>query len=371
MFITEGSARIKIAGKLEKISRELPVFYNPAMAFNRSLTVLLLNSLDKKEMRILDLLAGSGIRSLRFLLELEKKKLKEIIINDGKKGFRKMMEKNLQLNNIKLSKKRGKSKNITLHEEEANRLLTSPEGYDYIEIDPFGSPNEFLNNTIKHLAREGILGVTATDTAPLAGKYPATCQRNYWARPLKGELQHELGLRILIRKMQLVGAQFDKALAPIFSFYKDHYYRIFLSCEKGKQKADEIIAKQQYFLYCPACLNRKVSFFNKEKCSCGKEFVFAGPLWTGQLFDKVLASEMCRKNTYPELQRFLEIAEEEAKVKAVGFYCLHALAGNLKKSIPKKEIVMAKLKKQKINFSETIFSPTGIRIDAGIETLKN
>ena len=72
MLITEGSAKIEIAGKLEKISRELPVFYNPAMAFNRSLTVLLLNSLNKTEMRILDLLAGSGIRSLRFLLELEK-----------------------------------------------------------------------------------------------------------------------------------------------------------------------------------------------------------------------------------------------------------------------------------------------------------
>ncbi len=364
MLITEGSAKIEIAGKLEKISRELPVFYNPAMAFNRSLTVLLLNSLNKEEMRILDLLAGSGIRSLRFLLELEKKKLKEIIINDGKKGFRRVMKKNLRLNKIKLNKK------IVLQEQEANRFLVSAEGYDYIEIDPFGSPNEFLNNTIKHLAREGVLGVTATDTAPLAGKYPAACQRNYWAKPLRGELQHELGLRILIRKVQLMGAQFDKALTPIFSFYKDHYYRVFFFCEKGKQKADGVMLEHEYFLYCPTCLNRKVSFFNKEKCSCGKEFVFAGPLWIGQLFDKVLAGEMCRKNTYPELQKFLEIAEKEAEVKTVGFYCMHVLAGNLKKDIPKKEIIMAKLKKQKINFSETIFSPTGIRAAAEIETIK-
>ena len=364
MLITEGSAKIEIAGKLEKISRELPVFYNPAMAFNRSLTVLLLNSLDKTEMRILDLLAGSGIRSLRFLLELEKKKLKEIIINDGKKGFCRVMKKNLRLNKIKLSKK------IFLQEEEANRFLTSAEGYDYIEIDPFGSPNEFLNNALKHLAREGILGVTATDTAPLAGKYPATCQRNYWAKPLRGELQHEIGLRILIRKVQLIGAQFDKALMPLFSFYKDHYYRVFFFCEKGKQKADKVMVQHQYLLYCPACLNRKVSFFNKEKCSCGKEFIFVGPLWTGQLLDERLVREMYRKNTYPELQKFLGIAGGEAQVKEVGFYCMHVLAGNLKKDIPKKEIIMAKLRKQKINFSETIFSPTGIRAAAGIETIK-
>ena len=32
--------------------------------------------------------------------------------------------------------------------------------------------------------------------------------------------------------------------------------------------------------------------------------------------------------------------------------------------------IMAKLRKQKINFSETIFSPTGIRAAAGIETIK-
>ncbi len=364
MLITEGLAKIEIAGKLEKISRELPVFYNPAMAFNRSLTVLLLNSLDKKEMRILDLLAGSGIRSLRFLLELEKKKLKEIVINDGKKGFRRVMKKNLKLNKIKLNKK------IVLQEQEANRFLVSAEGYDYVEIDPFGSPNEFLNNTIKHLAREGVLGVTATDTAPLAGKYPATCQRNYWAKPLRGELQHEIGLRILIRKVQLIGAQFDKALTPIFSFYKDHYYRVFFFCEKGKQKADEVMLEHKYFFYCPTCLNRKVSLFNKEKCSCGKELVFVGPLWTGQLFDKALAVEMRRKNTYPELQKFLEIAEKEAEVKTMGFYCMHVLAGNLKKDIPKKKTVMARLKKQKINFSETTFSPTGIRAAAEIEAIK-
>ncbi|HLC80610.1 MAG TPA: hypothetical protein VJG31_02455, partial [Candidatus Nanoarchaeia archaeon] len=128
--------------------------------------------------------------------------------------------------------------------------------------------------------------------------------------------------------------------------------------------------QHQYLLYCPACLNRKVSFFNKEKCSCGKEFIFVGPLWTGQLLDERLVREMYRKNTYPELQKFLGIAGGEAQVKEVGFYCMHVLAGNLKKDIPKKEIIMAKLRKQKINFSETIFSPTGIRAAAGIETIK-
>ena len=60
---------------------------------------------------------------------------------------------------------------------------------------------------------------------------------------------HETGIRILIRKVQLIGAQFEKALTPIFSFYADHYYRVFFKCEKGKKKADEIVKQHQIMKY--------------------------------------------------------------------------------------------------------------------------
>ena len=38
-------------------------------------------------------------------------------------------------------------------------------GFDYIDLDPFGSPNIFLDSAVKRLGRNGILAVTATDTA--------------------------------------------------------------------------------------------------------------------------------------------------------------------------------------------------------------
>ena len=42
-IITEGKAKIKIFEE-KKISKKLPIFYNPIMKFNRDISILLLNS---------------------------------------------------------------------------------------------------------------------------------------------------------------------------------------------------------------------------------------------------------------------------------------------------------------------------------------
>src|SRR3989344_5891157 len=107
---------------------------------------------------------------------------------------------------------------------------------------------------------------------------------------------HEIGLRILIRKVQLYGLPFDKALIPIFSYSKDHYYRLYFRCEKGKKICDEIIQQHQYFLYCNNCLNFKISHFNNGLCVCKSQFQPAGPLWTGKLTDEKLIKIMVKSN---------------------------------------------------------------------------
>ena len=64
MIVQEESAKLEISeGKLTK---KLPVFYNPVMKFNRDISVLLLNSIENIDMQIADPLAGSGIRSMFF-----------------------------------------------------------------------------------------------------------------------------------------------------------------------------------------------------------------------------------------------------------------------------------------------------------------
>jgi tRNA (guanine26-N2/guanine27-N2)-dimethyltransferase len=180
--IKEGRAVISVYEG--KISKKLPVFYNPVMKMNRDISVLLLNSVADKEIKIADIMAGSGVRSIRFLLELEKGKISGITINDYSENAVKDIKKNLRLNKIKISKK------IEITNKDANNLLLESFGFNYIDIDPFGTPNPFLDSAVKRISREGILAVTATDTSALAGSFPTACKRKYWAVPLRNELKH-------------------------------------------------------------------------------------------------------------------------------------------------------------------------------------
>ena len=356
-LLTEHSAKIKIDLPEGVVHKQMSTFYNPVMVSNRNISVLLLNCLDKTQLKIADPLAGSGIRSLRFLQELKKNKIKELHINDFKDNFRKTFTENLKLNKIK------KSSKIILHQEEATSFLNQSQGFDYIEIDPFGSPNPFLAAAVNRISRGGILAVTATDTAALTGTYPKVTKRKYWAKSLKNYLMHEIGLRILIRKVQLQGIQFDKALTPILAYHKDHYFRFYFRAEKGKEKCDKLIKQQQYLLFCPHCLNFKTSPFNREKCSCGEEFHFAGPLWVGDLSEKALLQKMQEENCFHEERDFLDLLASE--ISCVGFYDLHQLAGKLKHNPPRIESVL-----KKVVGTRTHFSLTGIKSKKSLAEIK-
>lgn len=368
-IIEEGGARIR-AFVESKISKELPVFYNPVMKLNRGLSVLLLNALGKKEMQIADPLAGSGIRGIRFLLELDKGIIKNISINDLSDDAVKNISENLQLNNIKPDRDK-----IKVSNEDANLFLLKSTGFDYIDIDPFGTPMPFLDSAIKRISRDGILAVTATDTAALAGSSKKACLRKYWALPMRNELMHEAGIRILIRAVQLIGASHEKALLPIFSYTDQHYYRVFFRCEKGKEKADQILSEHKFLLYNQNTMERKLSgtALNRENVKNG--WSYAGPLWAGQLWDKGLVKKMrrkCQKDNRDnrELAGMLSVLEKESLKEIVGFYKIpELLSRNKTGDCPKIEIIISRLEKDGFFASRTIFEGDGIRTDAPLDKI--
>ena len=162
---------------------------------------------------------------------------------------------------------------------------------------------------------------------------------------------HEIGLRILIRKIQLVGGQYEKALTPIFSYFKDHYFRVFFRCVKGKKDVDKVIEQHGMFDN-------------------------AGPLWLGKLWDKKLVDKVYRsikkepllkksiKNKIydKELIKFLKTIKNESKMNIVGFYDIHRLVKRNKiKKIIKKEELIKRIKKKGYKVGETHFSGTGVR----------
>lgn len=55
---------------------------------------------------------------------------------------------------------------------------TSPEKrFTVIDLDPYGGPNKFLDAAIQSIDEGGLLMVTATDMAVLAGNTPEACKK--------------------------------------------------------------------------------------------------------------------------------------------------------------------------------------------------
>lgn len=323
--IREGSAEI-FAPTAKIVSKKLPVFYNPVMSLNRDLAILLLKQFPK--MRLCDPLAGTGIRSVRFAKELG---YKSITANDISEKAAALIKKNMAHNGVQFE----------VQNKDANIMLMESMGFDFIDLDVFGSPNFMLDSAIRRLSRNGILAATATDTAALCGASPKACIRKYWAIPKKSPFMHETGLRILIRKIQLVGAQYDKALMPIFSYFKDHYFRVFFKCLKGKRQADEIILQHAFF-------------------------DGAGPLWAGNLWDSDLVKKMAKSaensGKYAGAAKFTGIILQESSIPSVGFYDIHEVCSSNKiNPVPKKEEIILEIGKKGYSASPTHFKGTGIR----------
>ena len=220
-IIKEGKARIavpKYSGRV--VSSAMEVFYNPVMKANRDITLLAMAAAAKlygiKKWNIADMMAASGIRGIRMMLELGAQNIESLKMNDYSAAAVAVIKKNMRLNKIKPGKK------VVVTKSEANKFLLANRPFNYIDVDPFGYPGLFLDAAVKKLAHNGLLAVTATDTSALAGTAAAACKRKYLAMPLKNEFMHETGVRILVRLVQLIGALHEKALVPVFCYYKGH-----------------------------------------------------------------------------------------------------------------------------------------------------
>tara|TARA_Y100000310_G_C20700019_1_gene828880 strand:- start:3483 stop:4502 length:1020 start_codon:yes stop_codon:yes gene_type:complete len=324
--ITEGKATIKVETP-KIVSKQMKVFYNPLMKFNRDMSVLFLSCVSKGKMDISLPLAGSGVRGVRLLKELAKSKIGKVWMNDISPQSVKNIKANLKANNVKAE----------VEQKNANVFLLEHSCMDYIDIDPFGPPTPFLYSAIEKVKHNGFLAVTATDTSALAGTYPQACQRKYWAEPKRDSNMHETGLRILIRRVQLVGGDAEKGLVPLFSYAKDHYYRVFFQCSRGKKAADHVLSQH-------AILDG------------------AGPLWTGQLWDAKLAAKMAKKNTVSENQAFLDLLAEESRVDVVGIHHIHAIAKKHKlETLPKQALLIEKILKKKKKVAVSHLDPVALR----------
>lgn len=325
--ITEGRTRLLVP---EAHSRRGPgtrtsdVFFNEQMAFGRDVSVMFLRALERNSITVADAMSATGARAVRVANEV-----KETIVtaNDADPRAVPYIEHNISINSLSNCV----PSNMDLH------VLFSGSSFDYVDIDPFGSPVPFIQSAIKGCRKKGILAITATDTAPLAGAQAGKCRRRYQSEPIRGYMCHEGGLRILLCTMAKELAKFDRGMKPLLSFYADHYFRIYVQVEEGAKPTDRTLEQIGFMRYDPATLERSVSERSDEEHN-------KGPFWLGPLYDKGLLARMNGREMEKEKRcvKMLELWRNELDREPF-LYDLSELSSFTKMSPPRMEDLLEAL----------------------------
>ncbi|NJE55611.1 tRNA (guanine(10)-N(2))-dimethyltransferase [Thermococcus sp. 21S9] len=364
--VSEGSARFLVP-KAERIY-DAPVFYNPVMALNRDISVLVARALEPK--RVLDALSATGIRGIRYALESP---AEEVWLNDISDEAYSLMKRNVALNfEGELYEEGDRSylwgeKLIVINKGDANRLMAENFRYfDLVDLDPFGSPMEFLDTALRSVKRKGVLAVTATDTGVLCGAYSRACVKNYLARPIRGELCHEAGLRILIGTVVRYSAKYDLGVEVLLAYYRDHYFRAFLRFKSGATKAERSLAQLGYLW------QEKTGRFTYEKAFLPEKPKAFGPMWLGPLKDSEFVEKLSKEletfePAHKKTRPFIELLAGELDVPF--HYDTHSLARRNGLEVRKVSEIIERLEKLGYRASRTHFSPTAIKTDAPFEVV--
>ncbi len=344
--ISEENISIPIYGK--HISKDLKVFYNPVMKLNRDISLLVINSYFTKPIKFCDPMVASAIRELRFLKTIPDK-FKSMTLGDISKTAIKNAKKNFKAN--KISTKKCEFKIL-----DANQTISSA-FFDFIEIDPFGSPVPFLDAACQKIKHNGILSVTATDTAALCGTYPKTSLRKYGIKVEMTQWFEELGLRNLIAYSQRQAAKYEKALTPIISYTSDHYYKIFFKVEESRTKAYQTIKNLKYISWDKKTQDIQIQEL-ETKDSLGKTYL-------GKLCDKdfLKTLDLSLIEDNKKISKLIESLLAETDL--IGHYNPHKLQKQFKLQKEKKySIIIEELQKRGFEVSRPHNNRFGIKTNA-------
>jgi len=113
--------------------------------------------------------------------------------------------------------------------------------FDVIDLDPYGSAAPFLDAALQAVSDGGLLAITCTDMAALGGSHPETCYGRYGAFPVQraGYLQ-ELALRILLYHVSIVAGRYGRTIRPVLSVGMAFYCRVFVEVYDDKAGVNDL-----------------------------------------------------------------------------------------------------------------------------------
>lgn len=332
-------------------------FYNPGMALNRDLSVLLVAAeaaRKGRELDVADALAGTGARSLRLAHEVAAPLI--VHANDADPTALAALRRGAEANAVPPGRLR------PVHGD-AHAFLASRR-FDVVDVDPYGSPMPFLDAAVRATRHDGLVCLTATDTAALAGTYPRACRRRYDAHHglHAAAWRSEVGLRILAGTLVRSAARFDRVATPLLSICRGHWMRVVARVEDGKKDAD-------------AALRRLAYATVEEETGNGMLVAqpplsrpWAGPLWAGPLHDEATVQALAAQrpgqgvHAAREVDALLPVLLQEAAAPA--FWVVPDHLQTPFGPPPRRDALILRLAAAGLRAARSHLDPQGVRTDA-------
>ncbi|KAM9769136.1 tRNA (guanine(26)-N(2))-dimethyltransferase isoform 1-T1 [Menidia menidia] len=257
-------------------------------------------------LRVLEGLAASGLRSVRFALEVPG--LQSITANDFSAKAAALIERNAQCNKVShLLRASCRDASMLMYEMRGKK-----ERYDVIDLDPYGSPSSFLDAAVQAVSEGGLLCLTCTDMAVMAGNSGETCYSKYGSVSIKSKYCHEMALRIILHSLDQRAGVYQRYIQPLLSVSVDFYIRVFVRVFTGQATVKNSASKQALVYNCVGCgsfhlqrMGRRTSNGKHMKYSaatgppvgpeceqCGQRHQMGGPIWAEPIHDVAFVQQV-------------------------------------------------------------------------------
>ncbi|KZZ99569.1 N2,N2-dimethylguanosine tRNA methyltransferase [Moelleriella libera RCEF 2490] len=315
------------------------------------------NGLDfNASFKILDALSASGLRALRYSLEIPF--VTSVTANDLSASATQSIKQNAEYNQVgeKLTVSNDDALAVMYRAIAAGLSKRDKHGYpsrsnkfDVIDLDPYGTAAPFFDAAVQAVRDDGgLLVVTCTDSAVWAGH--SYCEKSfalYGGVPIKGMHSHEAALRLILNAIAQSGARHGLAIEPMLSLSIDFYTKVFVRVTRSPSAVKFLGAKTMLVYSCDSGCgswetqpllrsrpspNKKGngSFYKHgmaqgpsvdQHCQhCGFIMHVSGPMYAGRihsqdfiqrLLDEVPKVSPETYGTLPRLEGMLRTAQEE------------------------------------------------------------
>ncbi|KAL7421561.1 RNA methyltransferase tRNA(m5U54)methyltransferase [Cryptotrichosporon argae] len=352
---------------------------------------------------ILEALSATGLRSIRYAKEIPD--VRVILANDLSPSACDAMRQNVALNGVgedqrpgradgadgeeeasnvaekaDLGRREGCSGYVRVNEGDACALMYNHRGgntrVEVVDLDPYGTAAPFIDAAIGSIADGGLLCVTCTDLAVLAGSnYPEKAFSNYGGACVDSEYSHEVALRLVLHSLAQAAARYGRTIRPLLSLSIDFYVRLFVRLDTRPVDV-KLLARTTGIVYvCNYCeapvvqpLGRIVEKEGRAgkvnttyrmaqgpmasaRCQeCGSPQHVGGPMWMGPLHDRAFvkrvldgtAADKEHYGTYARMNGMLTMAHEE--LEAPFYFTSNNVHGFARASaVPTKQVISALL----------------------------